>query len=280
MLGTLTTLVRAHVKLHLYTSPEDGLLTNTVIVEGPGKLVIFDAQFFLPYAREAAACALALGKPVERIVLSHIHLDHWSGLGVLADQFPDAAIYAPVGVAGYLEARGQSILDARRQAFGHRIPPRPTIPSRLLIEGVERIDSIGFEWLRFVDAESAVQLAAVMPEQRVLLAFDLAFAPSDHVFTVTSYFDRWIDILDGLKARNDFDIVLSGHGAPTDRAALDATIAYLKVGKTIHADSSTARLYSAAMQARFSERQNRNWIELSSELLYGIVDAYQPGAAD
>jgi glyoxylase-like metal-dependent hydrolase (beta-lactamase superfamily II) len=129
MLGTLTTLTCGEVKFHSYTSPEDGLLTNAVVVEGPSQLVVFDAQFFLPNAREAAACARALGKPVERFVLSHIHLNHWSGLGVLRQQFPGTAIHAPAGVAEYLRARGQTILDARRPhseiASLRRPPSRP-----------------------------------------------------------------------------------------------------------------------------------------------------------
>jgi glyoxylase-like metal-dependent hydrolase (beta-lactamase superfamily II) len=226
MQGTVRVLTHGDVRLHTYISPEDGLLTNTPIVEGPNKLIIFDGQFFLPYAREAAAYARSLGKPVERIVLSHIHLDHWSGLSILSAQFPDAPIYAPRGVAGYLRAHGPKILDARRAAFGNRIPLRPTIPTHVLPEGTETIDGVRFEFLRFIDAESALQLVTILPDQRSLLAFDLAFAPNEHVFTVTPHFDNWMRILDGLRALRTCDVVISGHGEPTDWSALDATIAY------------------------------------------------------
>src|SRR6267378_2964326 len=40
------------VTLHSYVAPEEGLLVNTQIVEGPTKLVIFDGQYFLRYAAE------------------------------------------------------------------------------------------------------------------------------------------------------------------------------------------------------------------------------------
>src|SRR5262245_66389781 len=82
--GTVLVAELGDIKIHTYISPEDGLLTNTQIVEGPRKLVIFDGQFFLPYAEEVANYVVTLGKPVDRIVLSHIHLDHWSGLSLLA----------------------------------------------------------------------------------------------------------------------------------------------------------------------------------------------------
>jgi glyoxylase-like metal-dependent hydrolase (beta-lactamase superfamily II) len=216
MHGTVRVRTHGDVTIHTYINPEDGLLTNTPIVEGPNKLIIFDAQFFLPYAREAAIYASGLNKPVERIVLSHIHLDHWSGLSILSAQFPDAPIYAPRGVADYLGANGQRILDARRPAFGDRIPLQPTIPAHVLPEGTERIDGVAFEFLRFVDAESALQLVTIMPDQRTLLAFDLAFAPNEHVFTVTAHFDNWMQILDGLNALPTYDCILSGHGGRDD----------------------------------------------------------------
>ena len=274
MRGTVRVLTDGDVRLHTYISPEDGLLTNTPIVEGPNKLIIFDSQFFLPYAKEAADYASSLGKPVERIVLSHIHLDHWSGLSVFSPQFPDAPIYAPRGVADYLRAHGQKILDARRPVFGERIPPRPTIPTHVLPAGTERIDGVRFEFLRFVDAESALQLVAILPDRHSLLAFDLAFAPNEHVFTVTPHFDNWIRILNGLRGLPTYDLVISGHGEPTDRSAIDATIAYLNEGKAAYAVSREPDVYAGRMKAAFPERRHPGWIDLSASLLYGVVDAY------
>lgn len=274
MQGTVRAHVHGDVTLHTYISPEDGLLTNTPIVEGPNKLIIFDGQFFLPYAKEAALYAKSLNKPVERIVLSHIHLDHWSGLGALSAQFPDAPIYAPRGVAAYLRAHGQRILDARRPAFGDRIPLRPTIPTHVLPEGTENIDGVPFEFRRLVDAESALQLVAIMPEQRSLLAFDLAFGPNEHVFTVTPHFDNWMQILEGLSALPTYDHVFSGHGAPTGRLALDATIAYLQKGKATYAMSREPHEYASRMKAAFPQRQHPGWIDIAASLLYSVVDAY------
>jgi glyoxylase-like metal-dependent hydrolase (beta-lactamase superfamily II) len=102
------------VKVHTYISPQDGLLTNTQIVEGPTKLIVFDGQFFLPYADEAATYIEGLAKPVDRIVLSHIHLDHWSGLPVLAKRFPDAPICGLEGVGDYRTPMAR-LEDPRRQ---------------------------------------------------------------------------------------------------------------------------------------------------------------------
>ena len=148
------------------------------------------------------------------------------------------------------------------------------IPTHLLPEGTEEIDRVLFEFLRFVDAESALQLVAIMPEQRSLLAFDLAFGPNEHVFTVTPHFDNWMQILDGLRALPTYDYVFSGHGEPTDRLALDATIAYLKKGKATYAVSRESHDFASRMKFAFPQRQHPGWIDISASLLYSVVDAY------
>jgi glyoxylase-like metal-dependent hydrolase (beta-lactamase superfamily II) len=236
--------------------------------------LIFDGQFFLRYANEAAVYAKSLAKPVDRIVLSHIHLDHWSRLSVLTEHFPEAPIFGLAGIADYLQHHGQKILDARRPDLGDKIPRRPTIPSEVLPEGKVAIDGVNFEFKRFVDAESALQLVALMPAQRTLLAFDLAFAPDEHVFTVTPYFDNWIDILRGLNALPTYDVVLSGHGEPTDRSAIDATMAYLRKGKEMYAGTRDPEAYASGMKMAFPGRRHPGWIDLSASLLYGVIDAY------
>src|SRR5262245_4482769 len=68
----------------------------------------------------------------------------------------------------------------------------------MLPEGAASIDNIRFEFKRFIDAESALQLVALMPEQQTMLGFDLMFGPNDHVFTVTAHFENWIAILESL----------------------------------------------------------------------------------
>src|SRR6266404_8490450 len=172
------------VKIHSYLSPADGFQVNTQMIEGPTAVVIFDGQLLLPYADEAASYVQMLGKPVDRIILSHTHTDHWSGLQVLTERFPDARVFALDGVADQLRARGSARLDSFRPIYGERIATRVTIPTETITEGLQRIDGVTYDFKRFVDAEADLQLAALLPEQKVLMAFDLVFSPNEHAFTV------------------------------------------------------------------------------------------------
>jgi hypothetical protein len=186
------------VKIHSYLSPADGLKVNTQMIEGPNAVVIFDAQLLLPYAEEVASYVQTLGKPLDRIILSHAHTDHWAGLQVLTERFRDVRVFALDGVADQVRARGPARLDRLRRIYGDKAATKVTVPTETISEGLQRIDGIPYEFKRFVDAESDLQLAALLPEQ-VLMAFDLLFSPNEHAFTVVDHFDHWMIILESLK---------------------------------------------------------------------------------
>ncbi len=256
------------VKIHSYLSPLDGFHVNTQMIEGPTAVVIFDGQLLLPYAGEVASYVQTLGKPVERIILSHAHTDHWSGLQVLTERFPDARVFALDGIASQLHARGQARLDSFRPIYGDRIATKVTIPTETIAEGVQRIDGITYDFRRFVDAESDLQLAALLPEQKVLMAFDLVFSPNEHAFTVVDHFDHWMIVLEQLKALQDYDTITIGHDTPVHRSAIDSTITYVNRAREIHAASVDAKAYSEGLKAAFPDRQQAGWVDFSARLLY------------
>jgi hypothetical protein len=256
------------VKIHSYLSPADGFRVNTQMIEGPKAVVIFDGQLLLPYAAEAASYAQTLGKPVDRIILSHAHTDHWAGLQVLTERFPDARVFALDGVADPIRARGAARLDSFRPIYGDKIATKVTVPTETIAEGPQRIDGVAYNFKRFVDAEADLQLAALLPEQEVLMAFDLVFSPNEHAFTVVDHFDHWMIVLESLKAFEGYDTITIGHDTPVHRSAIDSTIAYVKRAKEIHAASTDAKTYSESLKAAFPDRQQTSWVDFSAKLLY------------
>jgi metallo-beta-lactamase superfamily protein len=256
------------VKIHSYLSPLDGFQVNTQMIEGPTAVVIFDGQLLLPYAKEVASYVQTLGKPVERIVLSHAHTDHWSGLQVLTESFPDARVFALNGIADQLHARGQARLDSFRPIYDDRIATKVTVPTEIIAEGVQQIDGITYDFQRFVDAESDLQLAALLPEQKVLMAFDLVFSPNEHAFTVVDHFDHWMIVLERLKVLQGYDTITIGHDTPVHRSAIDSTITYIKRAREIHAVSADAKTYSDGLKAAFPDRQLASMVDFSANLLY------------
>src|ERR1700692_2538565 len=256
------------VKIHSYLSPVDGFHVNTQMIEGPTAVVLFDGQLLLPYADEVASYVQTLGKPVDRIILSHAHTDHWSGLEVLTERFPDARLFALDGIADQLRARGTARLDSLRRIYGDKLATKVTVPTETITEGPQEIDGVTYDFKRFVDGESDLQLAALLPELNVLMAFDLVFSPNEHAFTVVDHFDHWMIILEQLKAFQDYDTITIGHDTPVHGSAIDSTITYVKRAREIHAVSADPKTYSASLKAAFPDRQLASMVDFSAKLLY------------
>jgi glyoxylase-like metal-dependent hydrolase (beta-lactamase superfamily II) len=256
------------VKIHSYVSPADGWLVNTQIVEGPTELVIFDGQLLLQYAEEVADYAASLGKPVNRIIISHGHPDHWSGLQILTQRFPSARVYALPGIAEALTARGDAVLTGMRRMFGDRVASKVTIPTDTVTDGEQTIDGVKYDFRSYTDAESELQLTTLLPEQKVLLAFDLVFPARDHLFIVGPNFDHWIKILDDIKSDRSYETIITGHDGPADRTAFEATRVYLLNAKDAYANHTEAKGYADALKTTFPEREHSEWLDFSSRLLY------------
>jgi Metallo-beta-lactamase superfamily len=129
------------VKIHSYLSPADGLQVNTQMIEGPNVVVIFDGQLLLPYADEVASYVQTLGKPIDRIILSHAHTDHWGGLQVLTERFTDARVFALDGIADPMAYAGLTATGPLRKSPSRR---------RQITEGPQRIDGVTYHFRRFV----------------------------------------------------------------------------------------------------------------------------------
>jgi glyoxylase-like metal-dependent hydrolase (beta-lactamase superfamily II) len=257
------------VKIHSYLSPADGLQVNTQMIEGPNAVVIFDGQLLLPYADEVASYVQTLGKPIDRIILSHAHTDHWGGLQVLTERFTNARVFALDGIADQVRARGPARLDGLRRTYGDRVATKVTVPTETITEGPHhRIDRVTYDFRRFVDAESDLQLAVLLPEQKVLMAFDLVFSTNQHAFTGGNHFDHWLIVLESLKALQGYDRIIIGHDTPVDRFAIDSTMTYVKRAKEIHAASAAAKTYSENLKAAFPNLQMARFVDLSASYLY------------
>lgn len=205
---------------------------------------------------------------MDRIIVSHGHPDHWSGLEVLTARFSGAEVYALPGAVEFIGAAGDLMLGGLRQRLGVQVASKVTVPSQTIAVGAHTIDGIRLEFRQYLDAESNAQLVVLLPEQHIILAFDLAFAAGDHPFTVIPHFDHWIEILKSLKAIDGYDTVLIGHDLPTDPSAYDATIDYLKRAKAIYAGADDGATYAAELKAAFPQRAQQGWVDFSGMMLY------------
>src|SRR6266496_4235330 len=131
------------VRMHTFISSfaYDNIANATHIIESKSKLVLVDGQFLVPYARKFRDYADSLGKPIERLYLSHRHPDHWFGLGTA---FGDVAIHALPETTSFVEDHGEDARKDHLEKLGDLAPDRVVVPQNIAGPGEETIDGVRY----------------------------------------------------------------------------------------------------------------------------------------
>ncbi len=83
----------------VFFSDESGFEVASVIVMGKKEAVLIDGQWTLSNAHRLISEILETGKRLTTIYTTHAHPDHYFGLGVIAEAFPEARVTALPAVA-------------------------------------------------------------------------------------------------------------------------------------------------------------------------------------
>lgn len=215
--------------VHLDRGP-DG---NTVVIEAPDGLILFDTGRHPEHADAILAKVTALGQPVAAIVNSHWHFDHTTGNIELRAAFPHAEVLASRAVDGdhfreFVErshsgaeqairagrATSQQAAEFARAKVAHE--RRALQPTR----SIERSGSfvVGGRVVEVGLAPHAVTEGDIYlydPASRTLLAGDLVVALVP--FMDTACITGWRDALAKVEAV-PFETLIPGHGFAMSRA--------------------------------------------------------------
>jgi glyoxylase-like metal-dependent hydrolase (beta-lactamase superfamily II) len=208
---------------------------NTVVIDAPDGLVVFDTGRHKAHAQAIADLAKARGKPVAAIVNSHWHLDHVGGNIALRAAFPRAKVYATgaidAALGGFLASYRRQLAQAIDQAAsdpkaqesyraelalidaGERLQPT----ERIAQSGLRPIAGRRFELTVVAPAVTHGDLTLFDPATRTLMAGDLVTLPAPLFDTACPA--RWSAALADLD-RADFKLLVPGHGAPMPHASL------------------------------------------------------------
>ncbi len=222
--ATVTIFDFGETKIHAYTGPPAG--NGTYIIESANNLVLVDAQFLNPIAQEYRAYADELGKPIERIIITHEHPDHWMGLGAA---FTDVNVYTTAGVKAIL---------------GARVPIDNILP-----EGSEVIEGITFEYDVYTNLEAEEQVVIRLPDYGAIITGDLVY--NEHYLFLGPNLDDWKRVLTELNDLDGYDLVLPGHGLPTDSSIFANNIEHIETAQDIIASSSNGQEFKQALMAAY-----------------------------
>ncbi|MEO0031421.1 MAG: hypothetical protein RIS94_1179 [Pseudomonadota bacterium] len=257
------------------TSPLS-MVANTTLIMGEKDAILVDVPFARSDAMRVAAEILDSGKTLKAIIITHDHPDHFFGLDVLQDAFPDAKILANP-VAAKDMARSIPIKFKRWSGqLGTNAPRRPVAP--VAMEG----DTIALEGhtlqvLGPMQGDHVHSTVVWDPETKTLIAGDVLYNGvyvwlGEH--TPQRYAD-WLAVLDRLEAMNP-NRVIAGHrqpGLPDDNMSIAWTRAYIKAFIDARGKAKSAKELAALMAERYP-----NATEVYGGFLLGVSS--QVGAGE
>lgn len=258
---------RNQVLIHCCTSPDDGERVNAQIVETTNKLVIVDTMLMRPYAKELRNYANSLGKPIDRVYITHAHPDHWFGL----EFFQDVESYSLPGTIEEIKFLAQLSIDFHHAQHGDLITDRMFLPNNIASAGDVQIDGVAFRLHEILTAEDLFMLAIDLPEEKVLIAQDLIYNKV-HLFVGqtsqdgTLCFDGWIAALQKFKGMG-YELVLPGHGVPTDASVFEENIHNIETMRNLVASSTGENFVQRTLEA-FPEYGLKSMVEMSAYFLF------------
>ncbi len=156
------------------------------MVELPSQVLVVDAQYLLPYAREVARGAAALGKPLTRLYVTHYHPDHLLGAGEFS-----APLHALPAVADKIAAAGNRVAAEEHEKAPALIADR----ARAVDARHQRGRGNPRRRARAVSprgrcGKQRTRLPSPSPDEGIIIVQDLVYHRA-HAFVGERRFDTW-----------------------------------------------------------------------------------------
>jgi len=273
MMLLISSIASAQSKLQLkvITSSPEGFWVNSTLVFGQKDAILIDAQFTLSDAHRLAASILESQKNLTTIYVTHFHPDHYFGLAVLKQAFPNAKIVAlPSTIAG-IKKTWEGKMQQWKPLYGDNIPASPIIPepltgTTLTLEG-EALQIFGE-----VQGDAMDNSYIWIPALKAVVCGDIVYS-GVYLWTLettpTSRRD-WIKTVDKITALNPA-IVVAGHKNPDlkdDVSSLQFTKSYLVFYDEALAVSKTAEEFRAKVNNKFPNLGLDIILKLASDAVF------------
>ena len=219
------------LQYHVFMSSEDhmGLGVASTIIYGEKDAVLIDAQFTLSNAHRLVADILELNRNLTHIYITHVHPDHFMGLPVLKQAFPDAKVVSIEASANDVNASG----DFKIEYWGNKVLGNNGAKAKVFVETLEQpvmmLEGERLEVLGPYQGDAPNSSVVWVPSLKLLVASDLIFDHSHAWLSAgktPALRQAWLDALDELEALRP-EVVVPGH-APSNEYLSPASINYTR----------------------------------------------------
>ncbi len=262
-----------NLNFHVFTSEDDGFFDNSVVVEGDKELLLIDAQLTRANALNVLNLIRSLKKDLKQIYITHEHADHFLGLEVFKDAFPNVEILANSKVASRIDEVYKAKLEKWHDVLGSKAATRE-IPITSFDGNQLSLEDTKIEIHKHLQGDTDENSYLWFPKERVAVVSDMAYDQM-HVYTVETTPEsrkRWVQNLDVL-AQLKPNIVIPGHNSPNKKldahSAIDFTKQYLLVFEEELSKSSSRTELQKRMKVKYPDAELFFSVERASAKFFG-----------
>jgi glyoxylase-like metal-dependent hydrolase (beta-lactamase superfamily II) len=242
------------LKIKVLTSSLDGFWVDSTLIEGEKEAVLIDAQFTLSDAQRLASSILESKKSLSTIYVTHFHPDHYFGLIVLKEAFPDVKMTALPSTVQDIKDTWEMKVKTWKPIYGDNIPSSPVIPeplpgTTLTLEG-ETLQVFGE-----VQGDARDNSYVWIPSFKVAVCGDIVYNGVYPWTLETTPLERkeWIRTLDRIASLKP-SVVVAGHknpGLKDDPSGLEFTRNYLRFYDDALRSYKSAETFKVAVKSEF-----------------------------
>jgi glyoxylase-like metal-dependent hydrolase (beta-lactamase superfamily II) len=271
-----TTATAAHaeprpLEVKVYTGSPGGFLVDSTLVTGEKDAILIDAQFTLADAHRLVAMILESGKTLTTVYITHDHPDHYFGLAVIHQAFPNAKLVARASTVAAIKKTAADKVKQWQGMYGANIPAKPVLPvalaePKLVLEG-QTLEIHGG-----ITGDDADNSYVWIPSAKTVVAGDIVFH-GVHAWTAnTTRVERqaWLKSLDEIAALHP-TTVIAGHHDPKlahDAKGVEQTRSYLEAFDAAIAASKSSAEAQQKVIAKYGDLQLGIILQLGADAAF------------
>jgi glyoxylase-like metal-dependent hydrolase (beta-lactamase superfamily II) len=262
--------------VHRFPSEEDGAFVNAYLVETESGVVAVDGLLTVSAANEMRTALDRLRKPLQAVLVTHSHPDHYAGLGQIVAGH-DVPIVAPQGVIDTITADDAIKDQIIRPVFGDEFPAKRIFPNTPIRDGESlTFDGVKFTVIDLGPSESPHDSPWVLGDDEKVVFLGDQIYDHKHCFLADGYYAEWLANIQELRGRFPEDAVFYiGHGGPVGREMWDWQRGYIE----LFLDAVSNADWSEPEQAEATVVVQMKEYEPSEELQFLMELSIEPVAA-
>jgi glyoxylase-like metal-dependent hydrolase (beta-lactamase superfamily II) len=215
------------VRVHRYSA--SAMPVNAYLVEAQHAVVVVDTTLTVSDGRALRAEVERIGKPLEAVMVTHAHPDHYGGAVEIigGDEIP---FIAAAGVSQVIRRDDEVKERIIRPMFGDEWPRERMFPTQTVTDGeTVTLDGVSFTVLDLGPGESPHDSVWLVGDDRkVAFAGDSAYEHM-HCYLADGYWNSWLENIARLRSELASDAeVHFGHGDPGRVTPFDWQEGYIK----------------------------------------------------